>query len=72
MIGKHADGECVCGEAETVNHVMTACVRYHQERIQVCSELKEAGITHHLLKPLLSGDHANSADCVMTFLRRTG
>uniref|UniRef100_A0A0E9UKP9 Reverse transcriptase zinc-binding domain-containing protein n=1 Tax=Anguilla anguilla TaxID=7936 RepID=A0A0E9UKP9_ANGAN len=47
LVGKHLDGKYVCGEAETVKHVLMGCTNYHAERRLMQAELSEIGVTDY-------------------------
>jgi len=56
LIGKHPDGQCECGEKETVVHVLMQCRRYSQQRKKLFRELGATGETVFNLCSLLNLD----------------
>lgn len=73
LVGKHEDGLCDCGLAETVKHVMMDCRKYTRERKEMYSEVMRAGEHVVSLRVLLGyRNHQREVTKAVKFLFVTG
>ncbi len=71
-VGKHLDGRCLCGELETVKHVVMDCEILSAARNRMFSDLLEAGVSSLSLKSILENKEYDATKVVIRFLLHTG
>lgn len=73
LIGKLPTGQCeVCGESETVEHVLIRCRKYEQQRRVLTRRLENRGLIMSLGNLLQRDARTEVYKDLLTFLRVTG
>ncbi len=74
ITGKHLTGLCEhCNETETVEHILTSCRRFTQERQEMMRQFQKSGQIHRNSKSILQqGDHVEGRNNILNLLRSTG
>ncbi len=71
MVGKLTDVRCLCGEVESVKHVIMQCVIHPTARISMFSELLKSEVSLSL-KSILNNKDYETTKAVVKFLHLAG